>query len=62
MTSQKTFFAFQRLDTMYQWSMMKNIRSPNLVGIGSWGPEISPHEYLISTTEISVNWPGFKQL
>ena len=26
------------------------------------GPEIWPHEYLISHTEISVNWPGSKQL
>ena len=41
---------------------MKNIHSPNLVGIGSWGPEIWPHEYLISPIEISVNWPGSKQL
>ena len=66
MTSQKTFFFFffffflhfSVLDTMYRWSMMKNIHSQNLVGIGSWGPEIWPHEYLISPTEISVNWPG----
>ena len=43
---------------MYRWSMMKNIHSPNYVGIGSWGPEIWPHEYLISPTEISVNWSG----
>ena len=41
--------------------MMKNIHSPNLVDIGSWGPEIWPHEYLISPIEIIVNWPGFKQ-
>ena len=44
---------------MYQWSMMKNIHSPNLVGICSGGPEIWPHEYLFSPIEISVNWPGF---
>ena len=30
---------FSVLDTMYRWSMMKNIHSPNLVGIGSWGPD-----------------------
>ena len=36
---------------------MKNIHSANLVGIGSWWPEIWPHEYLISPIEISVNWP-----
>ena len=41
---------------------MKNIHSPNLVEIGSWGPEIWPHEYLISSIEISVNWHGSKQL
>ena len=49
------FWHFSILDTMYQWSMMKNIHSPNWVGIGSWGPEIWPHEYLISPTEINVN-------
>ena len=26
------------------------------------GPEIWPHGYLISPIEISVNWPGSKQL
>ena len=40
----------------------KNFHSPNLVGIASWGPEIWPHENLISPTEISVNWSGSKQL
>ena len=55
----KNFFLhFSILDTMYRWSMMKNIHSPNLVGIGSWGPEIWLHEYLSRPTEISVNWPG----
>ena len=53
---------FSVLDTMYRWSMMKNIHSPNWVGIGSWRPEIWPHEYLISPIEISVNWSGSKQL
>ena len=56
------FLHFSVLDTMYWWTMMKNIHSPNLVGIGSWGPEIWPHEYLISPSEISVKWPGSKQL
>ena len=56
------FLDFSVLDTMYRWSMMKNIHSPNWVGIGSWGPEIWPHVYLISPIEISVNWPGSKQL
>ena len=55
----KNFFLhFSVLDTMSRWSMMKNIHSPNLVGNGSWGPEIWPHEYLLSPIEISVNWPG----
>ena len=59
----KNFFSdFSVLDTMYQWSMMKNIHSPNWMGIGSWGPEIWRHEYLISPIEISVNWSGSKQL
>ena len=32
----KNFFLdFSILDTMYRWSMMKNIHSPNWVGIGS---------------------------
>ena len=53
---------FSVLDTMYKLSMMKNIYSPNLVGIGSRGPEIWLHEYLISPIKISVNWPGSKQL
>ena len=56
------FFDFSVLDTMYRWSMMKNIHGPYWVGIGSWGPELWPHEYLISPIEISVNWPGSKQL
>ena len=58
----KLFLDFSVLDTMYRWSMMKNIHSPNWVGIGSWVPETWPHEYLISPIEISVNWPGSKQL
>ena len=54
------FFFFLHFSIVYWWSMMKNIHIPNLVGIGSWGPEIWLHEYLISPTEISVNWPGSK--
>ena len=43
----KNFFCISAFwDTMSRWSMMKNNHSPNLVGIGSWGPEIWPHEYL----------------
>ena len=47
---------------MYRWNMIKKIHSPNLVLIGSWWPEIWTHEYLISPIEISVNWPGSKEL
>ena len=50
------------LNTTCRWRMMKNIHSPNLVGISSWGPEIWPLEYLISPNEITVNWPGSNQL
>ena len=49
--TKKLFLDFSVLDTMFRWSMMKNIHSPNWVGIGSWGPEIWPHEYLISPIE-----------
>ena len=38
MTSQNFFLDFSVLDTMYRWSMIKNIHSPNWVGIGSRGP------------------------
>ena len=63
MTSQKkNSFHFGVLDTIPRWSMMKNIHSQNLVGIGSWWPKIWPHEYLLSPIEINVNWPGSKQL
>ena len=48
----KKLFSHFSIDTMYRWSMMKNIHSPNLVGISSLGPEIWPHEYLISPIEI----------
>ena len=58
----KTFLEFNVLNSMYLWSMTKNIHSPNLVVISSWVAEIWPREYLISSVEISVNWPGFKQL
>ena len=53
MTSQKTFFAFERFGYHVSVEHDKNIHSPNLVGIGSWEPEIWPHEYLISPFETS---------
>ena len=61
-TKKKKKLDFSVLDTMYRWSMMKNIHSPNWVGISSWETEIWPHEYLISPIGISVNWSGHKQL
>ena len=61
MTSQNFFLDFSVLDTMYRWSMIKT--STAQIGWESvqGGPEIWPHGYLISPTEISVNWPGSKQ-
>ena len=50
------------LNTMYLWSMMKNIHIPNLVEICSWGPMIWLHECISSPIEISVNWPGSQLL
>ena len=47
----KTFLYFSVVDTMYRWSIIKNIHSPNLLRIGSWGPEIWPYEYLINPYE-----------
>ena len=58
----KLFFAFQHFGYHVSVEHAKSIHSPNLVGIGSWGPEIWPHKYLISPIEISVNWPGSRQL
>ena len=46
---------------MSRWSMMKNIHSPNMVGIGSWGPEIWPHEYLLSPIENQCKLAWFQQ-
>ena len=52
MTSQNFFL---NISVFYWWRRMKNIQSPNLVGIGSWGPKIRPHKYLISPFKISIN-------
>ena len=51
MTSQKTFFAFQCFEYHISVEHDENLHSPNFVEIGSWGPEIGPHEYLISPIE-----------
>ena len=47
---------------MYRWSMMKKHPQPKFGRNWFMGAEIWPHEYLISSTEISINWPGSKQL
>ena len=60
MTSQKTFFAFQRFGYHVSVEPDEKQPQPKLVGIRSWGPKIWPHEYLICPIEISVNWPGSK--
>ena len=57
-----SFLHFSIFMTKFKQNMMKNPHTPNMTWIGSWWPEIWPHEYLISPTEISVNWPGSKQL
>ena len=44
--------------TFFLMKINENLHSPNLVEIGSWGPEIWPHEYQINPIKISVNWPG----
>ena len=56
-TSQKTFFAFQGFGCHVSVEHDEKHPQPKLGGIGSWGPEIGPHEYLISPIEISANWP-----
>ena len=43
----KNFFAFQCFEYHISVEHDEKNRSRNLVGIGSWGPEIWPHEYLI---------------
>ena len=40
----------------------KHIHSPNLVGIGSWGPRDMAAWIPNQPHWISVNWPGSKQL
>ena len=63
MTSQKTFFAFQRFG--YHVSVEHDEKTSTAQiwwELVHGGPEIWPHEYLISPTETSVNWPGSKQL
>ena len=58
MRSQKTFFTFQRFEYNKSVENDENPHTQNFTGIGSLGPKIWLHEYLISPIEISVNWPG----
>ena len=60
MTSQKTFFGFQCFGVSMEHD--EKHPQPKLDGNRFMGPEIWSHEYLISPTEISVYWPGSKQL
>ena len=62
MTSQKPFFAFQRFGYHVSVEHDEKHPRPKFGGNRFMGPEIWLHEYLISPTEISVNWPGSKQL
>ena len=59
---QTNIFAFQRFGYHASVEHDEKHPQPKFGGIGSWGPEIWPHEYLISPIEISVNWPGSKQV
>ena len=52
------FFAFQHFHDHISVEHDENPHTPNLTRIGSWWPEKWPHEYLISPTEVSANWPG----
>ena len=54
MTSQKTFFAFQRFGYHVLVEHDEKHPHPKFGGISSWWPEIWPHEYLISPTEMAV--------
>ena len=56
------FLYFGILNTIFWWSIIKNIHSQKFGGNQFMGSEIWPHEYLISLTKVSVNWPGSKQL
>ena len=60
--TKKTFFAFQHFGYHVLVEHDKKHPQPKFSGKRFVGPEIWPHEYLISPTEISVNWPGSKQL
>ena len=58
----KNFVCFKRFE--YHLSMEHDEKNPHTKFGGNWfmGPKIWLHEYLISPTEISVNWSGSLQL
>ena len=58
----KTFFAFQRFGYHVSVERDEKHSQPKFGGNQFMGPEIWPHEYLLSPIEINVNWPGSKQL
>ena len=60
--TQNFFFAFQHFGYHVSVEHDEKHPQPKFGGNRLWGPEIWPHEYLISSTEIGVNWPGSKQL
>ena len=62
MTSQKTFFAFQRFGYHLLVEHDEKHPQPKFGGNRFMGLEIWLHEYLISPIEIIVKWPGSKQL
>ena len=62
MTSQKNFFGFQCFGYHVSVEHDEKHPQPKLGGNRFMGPEIWPHEYLISPIEISVNWSGSKQV
>ena len=63
MTSQKTFFAFQRFGYHVSVEHGEKHPQPKFGGNRFMGArDVWPHEYLLSPIEISVNWPGSKQL
>ena len=56
------FFAFQRFGYHVSVEHDEKHPQPKFGGNRFMGPEIWPHEYLIGPIEISLNWPGSKQL
>ena len=58
----KNFFAFQHFGYHVSVEHDEKHPQPKFGRNRFMGPEIWPHEYLISPIEISVNWPGSKQI